>query len=608
MELEPRHRVFFRNLADLLLSRRLPPVPVTSRPARFWPDVFVPAGLPWTAFMESMIWHVLLTILFVWGQSRVWVRVEPFKKETFHTPITYYPPPKSFPASASRAPSARARTRPKPVAKQQVAHQSPKPPAMPVRPQQKPSLVTPPDIKQATAMPNLPGSHPVTPIVPFSAAADARRNPLAGPAGVVAPQPQVDEATARRLGLPHASVVAPAPDLAGTSAMRTLKAPDASDAKVVPPAPSVQNAANSAAAARLAALNGAKPNVVPPAPSVRGTGHTANARLGSVTGSGSQVVPPPPSLPGSGRASEGTRVSSLSGEKPSVIPPQPSVDRAGNGGDTRRGSMSGGTSQVVPPPPAMQSSAARGNRLGNAISGDGSRVVPPPPAVAGNAPGGRLSSLSGTALSGNPSQVVPPQPAVATNGLGGRIGALPPGSPDASHIARPSALASAGNSGTGKMLEPMDPLPSDGSSAPTVDSAGGQDTFQELPLGLIGLVFAAPGTSVFSNFEVFVAKRRVGKDQLQLMKLVYEFLPYQRRLSEYNLNNLPPRVIKLRVVPDPSCDESLGQILQSHTDSTLPPTAAPKLPAALLSYDLNSVLPCFRTSADDFQKAMAPGH
>jgi hypothetical protein len=152
----------------------------------------------------------------------------------------------------------------------------------------------------------------------------------------------------------------------------------------------------------------------------------------------------------------------------------------------------------------------------------------------------------------------------------------------------------------------MDAQPTDGSSAPTVDDAGGQSTVEELPLGLIGLVFAAPGTSVFSNFEVFVAKRRVAKDQLQLMKLVYEFLPYQRRLSEYNLNNLPPRVIKLRVIPDPSCDESLGQILQSHTDSSLPPTAAPKLPQALHSYDLNAVLPCYRTTADDFQKAMAP--
>ena len=66
---EPGHLVFFRNLADLLLSRRVPQIRLTSRPAPFWHDVFVPSGAPWTSFMESMLWHVLVTILFVWGQS-----------------------------------------------------------------------------------------------------------------------------------------------------------------------------------------------------------------------------------------------------------------------------------------------------------------------------------------------------------------------------------------------------------------------------------------------------------------------------------------------------------------------------------------------------------
>ena len=31
IELEPRHRVFFRNLADLLLSRRVPQIPALLR-------------------------------------------------------------------------------------------------------------------------------------------------------------------------------------------------------------------------------------------------------------------------------------------------------------------------------------------------------------------------------------------------------------------------------------------------------------------------------------------------------------------------------------------------------------------------------------------------
>jgi hypothetical protein len=166
----------------------------------------------------------------------------------------------------------------------------------------------------------------------------------------------------------------------------------------------------------------------------------------------------------------------------------------------------------------------------------------------------------------------------------------------------------AGNSGAGRLAKAIDPEPVVASSPIPAVNHENKPTVEELPLGLIGLVFAAPGTSYFSNFEVFVAKRRVGKDQLQLIKLVYEFLPYQRRLSEYDLNNLPPRVIKLRVTPDPSCDESLGHMIQSHTDS--PPSAReyPQLPAALRFSDLNAVLPCYRTTAGDFQKAMSRTH
>jgi hypothetical protein len=151
----------------------------------------------------------------------------------------------------------------------------------------------------------------------------------------------------------------------------------------------------------------------------------------------------------------------------------------------------------------------------------------------------------------------------------------------------------------------MDPEPVVASSLAPAVTQENKPTVEELPLGLIGLVFAAPGTSYFSNFEVFVAKRRVGKDQLQLIKLVYEFLPYQRRLSEYDFKNLPPKVIKLRVIPDPSCNESLGKMMESPANPLPSATRYPQLPAALRSANLNEVLACYRTNADDFQKAMS---
>jgi hypothetical protein len=154
----------------------------------------------------------------------------------------------------------------------------------------------------------------------------------------------------------------------------------------------------------------------------------------------------------------------------------------------------------------------------------------------------------------------------------------------------------------------MDPLPDDTSSpSPDVHNEN-KPSLEDLPLGLLGVVWVPPGTSYFSNFEVLVAKRRVGKNEMQLIKLVYEFLPYQRRLSEYDLNNQPQRIIKLRVIPDPSCDESLGRMLQANGEPSRPATPYSELPAALRSSDLNAMLPCYRTNADDFRRAMSRAH
>ncbi len=379
-----------------------------------------------------------------------------------------------------------------------------------------------------------------------------------------------------------------------------MKVPDTGGLRVVPPPPSIQNAGNAARAGRLSAglnsglssLSGAGSNVVPPPPSLQGAGDFAgDARLGSMAGAGSQVVPPPPAV--SGSSARAGRLSSLRGAGPNVIPPPPAVQRAGNAvGGTRLSSMAGADSQVVPPPPSVQGSggSAGDKRFGSLSGAGGVEVVPPPPSVEGvgnSGAGGRLGSLSG-------------------NRSGNRFGN---GSGDGSQIVpSPPSVEGTGNSGAGgpaKALDPMEPLPVEAASSTPAVNNENKSTVEELPLGLLGVVFAPPGTSFFSNFEVFVAKRRVGKDELQLIKLVYEFLPYQRRLSEYDLSNSSPRVIKLRVTPDPSCNESLGKMIQSDTDPIRPATEYSKLPAALRSFDLNAVLPCYRTTAGDFQKAMS---
>src|SRR5439155_649168 len=133
------------------------------------------------------------------------------------------------------------------------------------------------------------------------------------------------------------------------------------------------------------------------------------------------------------------------------------------------------------------------------------------------------------------------------------------------------SVQGAGNSGTGgsamaMSIPPVVTSPSrpviDNSRGP-VENPRGQVT-EEMAIRLIGLALALPSSSYFSNYEVFIAERRISKVASQLIKLVYVSLPYQRRLSEYGLNN--SRVYKLRVSRDRTCDESLLQMTWPETD------------------------------------------
>jgi hypothetical protein len=127
--------------------------------------------------------------------------------------------------------------------------------------------------------------------------------------------------------------------------------------------------------------------------------------------------------------------------------------------------------------------------------------------------------------------------------------------------------------------------------------------FQDVQLRLIGLVWAPPRSSYFSNFEVFIAEKWPKKEESQLIKLVYVFLPYQQRLSEYGFED--SQVRRLRVTRDLTCDESLLQMMWpeggngpagSHHSDDAPASTSP---------DRNNVLPCYRTTADDYRRAVS---
>jgi hypothetical protein len=630
LEFEPAHRVFFRNLADALLGRQAPRVAVSSRPGTFWNDVFVYSAMPWRSFSESILWHVFVlavawTLFLKAGAPHETPRQRMFRDSR----IIYYPPQKSFPATESR----RARAREQPKVRRELAQQQK------IRVTAEPSahtLMLPPDLMLAhSAQPDsvvrkIAAATPLLPAMPLAATGRARRAMTAGPGSAVAPSPDVNQASARRLGLAQASAVAPAPQVGAGSPRQAVAAPSSA---VVAPPPTMPGSMRSAgdinighsaavapapqlpmreqgavSGAAKKGLGGVAALAVPPPPTVGGPGTIANGRANPVSGTGARVVPPAPSVgeggnsglnrrPGSGRGT------SLSGAASSVVAPAPSVEGGDTAGGRRASSLSGAASSAVPPAPSIATGdggGSGGSRRSNSLSGAGTQVVPPAPSVdagSGSSGNGRGNSLAGTGV-----QVVGP-PASMGNGNGedpggnGRANSW--GYGDAQVVPPGPSLEGTGNSGgSGQAMGNPE------AAAPAQAAADDhrEQAVQELPVNLIGLVLALPGTSYFSNYEVFLARRRMSKDQTVLIKLVYEFLPYQRRLSEYDLKNA--KVYRLSVVRDTSCDETLAQLLHPQIDESHPGKAYSIDPQVLGPNDPNSVMACYRTTADEFQKSV----
>ena len=472
LELEPAHRVFFRNLADVILFRSTPPVATMSRPGPFWHDVFVCSGVPWRWLLGSTLSHMIV-IAFMLILSQWWAQREPLQhRRTFYKSyVSYYTPSPSFPALRSSA----SRVRALPKRKPESAHQA----VLRVPPERTRKIIRPPDVKRTESAPNVLASNSIPLAMPLSS------NKLTLPAvpnSVVASLSDLSYATARRRGLPQGSVVAPPPEVKAVSLRRGIITPNAG---VVGPPPTVNGSIR-----KVGDINIGQSGIVEPSPQLpMHEQHTFSgmpqATLGSLATS---VVPPPASVQSPGTLA-GRRVSSLSSTGPQVVPPAPSVQDTGNSGT-----------------------------------------------------GGRAMAMS-----------IPP---VVTS-----------------------------------------------PSRPVIDNSRGPVT-EEMAIRLIGLALALPSSSYFSNYEVFIAERRISKIASQLIKLVYVSLPYQRRLSEYGLNN--SKVYKLRVSRDRTCDESLLQMTWPETDphpgsqySTDSPGLSPN--------DRDGMLPCYRTTADDYRKALSRG-
>lgn len=361
----------------------------------------------------------------------------------------------------------------------------------------------------------------------------------------------------RRLEMLSWNSVAPTVPLSAVTRMQPIT--PAALVGVIAPSPDVSTVprARVQTAPRLA--------VVEPPPPV----HGFMRKIGDISIGRLEVVTPAPQLPVHEEDSVFLRAqASLRPAAALIVPPPPTADHLQGGSGQHVGSLLAAAMPAVPPPPLVQGTpfSTRAPQATTAIS-----AVPPPPSITAlaNSSGRHLSSAS--------------------------VGAVDVGSP-------PAAIQKAGiRIIRGSATEPGSRSSELQSPRENIDEDVGQVAdATELSVNFIGPVLPLPSSSYFSNSEIFIAEAHVNQHQSGLIKLVYDFLPYQPRLSDYGPNY--PVVYKLHVTRDPSCDEPLMRLTSSMTTSETTPINRLQLDRKY-SDRRQSTLACFRTTADEYRRA-----
>lgn len=618
---EPALRSFLQNLFDVVSAdSRGPSTSLVE--AHDWDKVFVDSDIAWTSFFQSVALH-FLAIGMLLGVSKFWPRPRLIFSPPFRAADAIYYP--TFPSRTSRRPAAQANLQ-RALARKNL-----------LRNQASPAPIKVASGMRATRSGGNNGLTAPAPQIPITSTNALQRLPM-GDSNAVLPAPPTDGLRGRLADLPSSAVVAPSPELSGAPGLRRL---DVQGVSIVPPAPKLGGSlgrSTDVAAGRLGGgpdgLGGAA--IVPPPPTVNehpalthgsaGDAFSAGVQViappptvqsqggfgtrGTSAGmgvGGSGVVPPPPSMQGKGGVGSGTRLGSLHGNGGiQVVPPSPSVSGQGDLGTGGRSIALGGTgSGVVPPSPSVHGRGLGGTGRSMAFGGGGggSDVVPPPPSMGGGTGNGVSGGGRGNALAGGGSGVVGPSPSVGSgSGAGGSLGG-----------GRGNSLASAGGGGVLPPSANAGPAPTPGGAAPPdippsttqVARTPPRPTFQDAQLRVVSLAMSLPNTSYFSNYEVFVAEKWISKSESQLIKLVYMFLPYQKRLSEYGDIT---KVFKVKVTRDPTCDESLMQIMWPEGEKGGSASSGQTQGIASSPADRRNLLPCYRTTADDYRRALSGKH
>jgi TonB family protein len=168
-ELEPWHRVFFRNLGDLLLHRQPPPVETTAQPVALRPGYFIRTGIDAYRFAESYAGHIAFIIVVYLVCTLSFFSRPPKLQSPFeNTKVEYYPVSEYLPPinTASEAPMKPRQGAPK-LAKQEILSVPPE------ADNNHQTIVTPPKVKlnHDVALPNIVAWTPVPAAQPIAASA-----------------------------------------------------------------------------------------------------------------------------------------------------------------------------------------------------------------------------------------------------------------------------------------------------------------------------------------------------------------------------------------------------------------------------------------------------
>jgi TonB family protein len=399
-ELEPRHRVFFRNLGDLIFRREPPPVEITATPIPVAPNYFIRTGIRPVRFVESYSGHIafiiavylICTLPFFNRAPKLNTGFENTKIE--YVPISDYLPPINTEKRAQLKPRQGA---PK-LAKQEIL-------SIPANADNNhQTIVTPPKIKlnHDVPLPNIVAWTPVPSAQPVAASARSVSQltvPSFEPA-VVAPTADVSKLknNLKLQGLSDPTVVAPTADVSHLKA--DTKLPPLPQTAVVEPTLSADQLRLKQGQLNMADL---QPTVAAPKLPVEPQRSSGANQGGGAPGKGGEsagkAVPPPPSVQGLGNTQGQGQIIAL-GLNPADVREPISVPQGNRSGEFHA-SPNGKANAPGTPNVTGTGTADQGGGHGTGNAPAGIMVGAPPPgakvsAVGGNGNGNGGGNAGGT--------------------------------------------------------------------------------------------------------------------------------------------------------------------------------------------------------------------